>query len=247
MLTTDGGGTAAYLWYPQYAFHPTTYAATRVGPNVTAWTTFPVLNPMIDVASYRIVSSGFTLKSIVAPLNASGEVNLRTFGTDPAQLTAVDLQTYNATSSTDVPLRLVNSLSCISQHTAQVPQNFYTVASDSSDVAAMRPNGFAPTTIYISGAPANTGCIVMEFVIHFELIFNEDSGLAQACTPPPPANSIITMAANKVTSTLPSFFQKSIDMVGDFLARKATSALGGMLGGPAGAAISGGGYALLVD
>jgi hypothetical protein len=247
-LATDANGECAYLWFPQYAYQPITFASARTGGGVTAWTDFPASAYLSGTASYRIVSAGYILRSITAPLNASGIVSVRDYAAVPDRLTTVDMTTFNANATADIPLRLLNNFASISSHSSKMPQIFYPVGDDSAAIGSVSTErGFNPQTIFVTGAPINTTVITMEYVIHFELIFPDDQGLAQACTPPPPANSLITQSAARVTSQVPSFFERGAKALGDVVIRSAARALGTMLGGPSGGAIANHATALIMD
>lgn len=237
-LGSDTNGTLRYLWYPQFGFNPITWSSAATGSAVTAWTDFAPTSVVAGVESYRIVSSGFKVKSIIAPLNASGEVNVRTWATQPSLLANADILSYNNTDSCDRPTRLVDELAVVSAHNAQMPQIFYLAADDAAAVGGVRPNGFNASTIYASGLPVSSICFVLEWVVHYELLFADASGLSQLATPPPPANSVITQVANRVTSQVPSIFERGAKMVGDMIVKKAVAGVATYLGGPAGGGIA---------
>jgi hypothetical protein len=246
-LGSDVNGELRYLWYPQYGFVPVTYSAAATGAAVTAWTDFANDSSISGVAKYRIVSAGYRLKSIIAPLNASGEVNLRDWPDTAANLAAVDCLSYNATSSMSIATRLVDETTGVSSHTFDLPQLFYPASGASAIVTSTAANGFNPQTIYATGLPVSTVCFVLEYVIHYELIFLDSSSMSLLTTPSPPANSMLTAAAARVSSALPSFFDRGAKALGDLVIRKATLALGSALGGPAGGAAANGILALTVD
>lgn len=210
-LVVDTGGEGTYLFMPQYSYGPLTYPSTGSGSLVTAWTAFPAYSPIADVANYRINSVGFTLKCTLAPLNASGMVYLRGYATeDLIKMGAVDVTTYNASWCKNVPLRLMDDTAVLLQHTSQLPQVFYRTINDNTAVTNSSSKGFAPVTIYINGAPASSAPITIEWVINYELVFEDSSGSAQMATPPPPMNAQLTTAANYVTSTIAPIFTAGI-------------------------------------
>lgn len=196
---------------------------------------------------YRIVSSGFVLRSIVAPLNASGMVSLRNWGGSPATMQSVDALAYTSTSSVDTPLRLVNEMAAVTSHSSAMPQTFYEVQDDAPAVANLPNSGFNPMTIYVYGAPASADVLVMEYVIHYEIIFPDSNALALAATNAPVASSVLTQSANRVTSAIPAFIERGTKALGDVIIKSATRALGAYLGGPSGAMIGSHAAAIMVD
>lgn len=236
VLTTDGSGNAAYLFNPQYTRDPITFPSARTGAAVTAWTDFPAYTGVIaGVDKYRIVSCGFTIKSITAPLSASGELNMRSFGNDVSTLTSLDMLTYNATANLNMPIRTVDNVAVVLSHDAEMPQHYYSVSTDSAATASCVTRGFNPVTIYISGAPVSTNVLVVEFIINYELVFSDESGMAMVSTVSPPANTVLTTAAAKVTSALPTFFERGVTVAANAITNRAASAIASYFGGPAGA------------
>lgn len=247
-VITNASGVAAFLFQPDFMYLPqSTPTVLGVGGLVTGWDARSAMNTNLPATGYRIVSAGFHMRRICAPLTTSGIVRIRSWGTNNfGTLDTIPTATYNATSISDVSLQDLKDFAAICPHSAASPQLIYNTGVDTPIVSNSTPNGYQPITVFVGGAPASTTVIVVSWVINYELVFDEDQALAQLATPSPPANSIITTAAAKVTSTLPSFFDKGVSMVAGYIERKALSALGSFLGGPAGAAV-GTGMAMLVD
>lgn len=235
VLVTDANGDANFLFSPSYEYAPYTYPSVATANVVTSWADFAPMPAFTAVSQYRIVSAGFELESITAPLTASGEVNLRSFATDASALAPVDLLTYNATATQSISLRRLDDCAVVLSHNSAMPQTFYRNADDTAPVATSQNVGLNPVTVAISGAPANSSVAVLRWVVHYELKFLDDSQMAQMATPPPEANLALTAAAKRVTSTLPTFFERGASMVTKYVADKALHALAARLGGPVGA------------
>lgn len=233
-LSSDSIGTLRYLFYPQYGFNPVTDSATNTGSIATSWNNFSADSSIDGVESFRIVSCGFRLRSIIAPLNASGELNVRSWSNYPAALGTVSLLSYNATDRFDRATRLVDDVCTVLSHTNAPPQLFYPTGDSTSAVTSTTSNGFNPVTIYSSSLPASTGCYILEWVVHYELKFLDNSSMNLLATPAKPMNTQVVDAAKRVSSQLPTFFEKGVKAVSDMLVRRASAALGSFLGGPAG-------------
>lgn len=227
-------GALALLWHPSYAFQPITPSFTRVGSAVSVWSNFTAFTPIASVSRYRIVSSGFIVRNILAPLNSSGMLHLRSYALpDGGTYGAVDCLTYNVSSSKDIALQETKEIAAITQHSARLPQLTTNVVED---VAAINwaDNGFTPLTIYVDGAPASTNCINIEIFINYELIFDDSAGLQQLATPPPPPNVPVVSATSIVTSEVKTVFHDTVRTAARFVASKAAMALSTYLGlGPA--------------
>lgn len=232
-VTTDANGNATLLWSPQYAFAPTT-TATTTGPGVTGWNAFAAIGLVGDVKQYRIVSSGFIIRSIAAPLNASGLVQIRTWSDqDNTSIATCTLNGYNGSYSADIPLRICDDVAVITPHSSAMPQTFYNDANDSATVVNKQANGFVPVTVFITGAPINFTVAVIEYFINYELTFIPGSGSAQMATPPPAANPVLSSVANHMTSTVQPIVKRGVAALGSMIVDKAITGFAAMLGGPA--------------
>lgn len=235
-ITTTANGDVAYLFWPQYGRQDWTTALSGSGPSITAWNTISTDSGAFSEAdSYRIVSAGFVVRSIVAPLEASGMINIRSWPVENgSNMGVVDTSGYNSTASINVPLRKVDQVTCISQHTSAPPANFYPIVDGpSQDVTDVPGNGFGPVTIYVSGAPVSQVVLQVECIVHYELTMKPESNMQQIATRPPPHSSMLTNFANRVTSTIEPFMERGVSAFGNYVVRKATQAVGSYFGGPA--------------
>jgi hypothetical protein len=156
--------------------------------------------------------------------------------TDYSAFGTVDLLSYNCTDYVDIPLQDCDDLCIVLPHTSQMPQNFYDAASDPTLVTNYTTVGYSVVTVYVDGAPASTGAIQVREVINFELVFDDSSGNALLALPSPPANPILTGAANKVTSSMTHLFQRGLQAAGRAVFTAAETALVGYFLGPRAAA-----------
>lgn len=247
-LASNASGVANMLIYPQYGYQPFTTAPAATGTAVSGWSDFAAYSTIAGVNQYRIVSAGFIVRHIVSPLNSAGIVYIRQYGADSgATLGAVDTATYNATAVSNVPVQDAREIAVVLQHTAQMPQTFYPLATDAAVVTNVPTKGYVFSTVSISGAPASTAIVEIEFVTNYELMFDDASELSQVATLPPASNTVITGAAAHVSSTLSPIISDGVAALGRMFVTKATTALAGYLGGPPAAAITRSALAITVD
>jgi hypothetical protein len=224
-LTTDGNGQVAAIWSPSWSNEPIAHPSARTGSTVTAWAPFDAQGLLSGVVKYRIVSSGFILRGVSAPLYTQGTLFLRSYAADRSALTPVELTSFNATYTKSTPLRDIHEVSFVTQHNSALPQTFYGISSTAV--------GYNPATIFVTGGPANTEVLTLEAVVHYELIFDDSEGMAQVATPSPPANSLLTSAASKVTSTMAPYFERGVLAASEYVAKRAMNAIATAVGGPA--------------
>lgn len=227
-LVSNASGHINAMFFPQFKYDPVTLATTPTGNDVTAWDNFDSngFSTTPDAMDYRIVSVGFRLHAVGAPLNASGMVHLRQYGTlEGTDLTTIDLLTYNSSDSKDVSYRSMDVISVVVPHTSQRPAAFYNPADDAATMAAALTKGFGPVSIAGNGLEASTGQLEVEWLIHYELTLSDNNVLAQAATPAPAYSPLLVGAANRVTSQISAFIIGGAERVGDLITRKAIDAL----------------------
>jgi hypothetical protein len=227
-LTSLASGNASMLIIPQLGEGFTALAtavastsATTMDPNVQAapWSVLTGVN------SYRIVSMGVRIRNIAPLLTASGMVHVRSLANPVGGSLATYLgSSYTASQSYDVSLSDCSEECFIFEHTAQLNQVFYSQQTVGT-IAAWEAAGFNPITITLMGVPASTDCLSVEIIMHVEYSFNDGSDLALACTPPPPANPLVTQAAASVTSVLSAFAYRSAELASSAIKRYAMQAL----------------------
>jgi len=240
VVTSTATGEAAFLVFPQVDSSPIVTPSLIVGDICTYAGTPPAEVPLpTGATSFRIVSVGIKLKSIAPFLTASGMVNYRSFAAlNGSTLGTVDGNTYLCSQSKNVALVDLKDECCILEHTSQRPAEFYTpaVQNPTGLVPDMISSGYAPLSVFASGLPVSTPVIHVEYVMHVEYLFDDTAALALAATPPPPSNALVTQAAAKISSLGESVFHHSVEAFGQWIERKALTAVGSLLGSPGAAA-----------
>lgn len=236
-LATIATGQCNVFVAPSYGpFNP--YSVGGVGGGLSACTP-PIAAahvPVAGVTSYRIVSWGLKLRRISAPLSSAGMVHIRIFADeDWSTLGTFDTLSLARSVTYDIPLQDCKDLAIVGPRGSQRPEAVYSEITNAT-LSLNGPAGFNAVNIYVDGAPASVGVLSVEFIFHYELLFDDTSSMQFFATKAPPASPIVVAAANLVTSTSENIFEKGVSMVGKYIERKAMMALGGFLGGPAGAA-----------
>jgi len=245
-ITSSAAGVGGFLFYPQFEYLSLTPYTSVTGNQVLLPLSTLNAGRIANTSRFRIVSAGFKLRNIVAPLNSSGMVFVRSIGVEKgAGINPFDGVSYSRNQTMDIPLQDCRDAAVICEHNSQMPQVFYDalVVTPSSDCITWLSAGFNPVTVFFSGVPINTPTLDVEYIIHYELTFDESSDMGLLATPPPPANALVTSATSLLTSTGLNIFTKSGEILSKHLAQRATSALaryllpGGVVAGSAYAAI----------
>lgn len=247
-LASDASGFANLVISPQYAYLPYAIVNVAAGNTITSWSNFGGASAITGVSGYRIVSSGFVVRHIVSPLNSAGMVYIRQYGSETNTFIApLDTTTYNSTAIANISVQDAKEIAVVLQRTSQMPQTFYAASTDTAFVGNSIPRGFASATVAVAGAPASTPILEIEFVVNFELIFEDSSDLAQVATHPPPASALLTSAAAHVTSTMTPVVANGLAHFGRQVATKAATALATAMFGPVAGATTRGALAITVD
>jgi hypothetical protein len=246
-MSSNASGVGAFLVAPNYS-NQFIAGATGTPTNLNAVNfsgSFVSQGDLISgVNQVRLVSWGARIRRIVAPLNASGMVRIRKYGdTDAAGFAVLDCDSYARTESFDVPLQDAKQIHILGSHTSQPAANFYapddfTSTPGSALVGDWVAGGFGPLTIGVDGAPASTGVLDIEIIAHWELQFGDASAMTLLATPSPKYDPLVTAAAAKVTSAASSIFNAGASAVGEMLKKRAATAIGSLIGGPAGGAMA---------
>lgn len=249
-LTTDASGNVGQLILPNVYQSPavtgsivgTVFTAAAMGAAVVA---LPA-----GVTRYRMISCGYVLRNICAPLNAQGVVELRTFSTaGGGSLAAIDLVTYMCANSATFALQDCHSHSTIIAHTAQRAADFYAPleTTPTTAVTAWVAPGFCPSSIGVIGGPASTAVLRLEIIMNVEYVFADDEPMALATTPSPPYSPTLTAAAARVQSFGNLVYHRTTEAAAKYVESKAIAALSTILG-PVGRLAAGmGQLALTVD
>lgn len=236
-LNSGANGNGTMMFYPRWGYVPIAFGASGVFPVVDSWTDFVSDGLNLSVMKYRVNTCGFTVTSIMAPLEASGELDIRSYNLTPNDLLGIDVLGYNCDQKFMCAARKVDGLAAVPSFTTVPRATFFdTSFVGNNPTSISSEKGFMPLVLSYTGCPVQKDCFVLEWVVNYEVAISESSPFAQAMTPPPPSNQLITDSVSRVQSTLKSnFFEKGIAAASRTIEEGAVAAVGGLLGGPQGA------------
>jgi len=174
-------------------------------------------NPSISagVVGYRIVSSGLRIRSMCAPLNASGIVQIRGFAApNSSTLVSIGNDSFNCDFYQDIPLQSINLngyTDILVRRIDEVGSRQF-VAPLTTNPTPATNNWFSPgwgaVTITVVGGPINTTVLQVEVFNHHEVVIDDSDILAVAMTKAPMANPMLTQAAAWIVDTAGSVFHE---------------------------------------
>ena len=187
-MSSDANGAFALFFAPRIGTGTQGCVAsgTVSGSGVTTNVGFDPspISVLTGATGYRVVSAGMRIKCTAPRLSAAGMIHIRSYA-DPAtgSLSTYVANTYSASNIQSLPLVECHDIHVILPHSAQLPQVFYPI--DSQTVSTFMGAGFCPTSVCLIGGAASTSAVYIEFIMHVEYVFDDSAGLALAATPAP--------------------------------------------------------------
>jgi len=242
VMSTDSNGSAAHLCAPSYFYAGSTGAVVGSGATYTALSPNGAVFPGTNPNRVRLVTAGIIVRSIAAPLSAAGMVYLRTFAQNNlVTLQTAELATYNCVESSDTPLRTTNATAAVFQRTDIKAREFFNPVNTNptNQVVDMTGNGWSQLTVSIIGGPISTPVLEIEFLMHWELVFEDNTALSTLAVPTPRDSPLLSGAVDNVQSAMSSLFERGVSAAGSYVVRAAKTALMAQLSArfPPGAAL----------
>nr|WRQ64818.1 hypothetical protein [Sobelivirales sp.] len=231
-LVTDVAGNASFLYAPGFSFG---FAfATAVTGTGTA--TFPAVLQANNVSglvasSYRIVSSGIRIRNLVAPLNASGVVQIRGYASpNGTPFNIVNTGLYNADFYADIPLQSINQnghTDVILRKIDEMEARMFVSPTDTNPTSAVADwvsPGFGCVVVTLLGGPgAVLSALNFELFQHMEIVLDDSQALAIAMTPAPAPNPTLTNISSSVSRVMGNIFNqvgKDVETAATSMARR---------------------------
>lgn len=225
-ISTDTSGWASVMFLPGFTNQYSVGVVSGAGL-IATFTNFNTTGgPTQTPAQYRVVSWGLRFRHLVAPLNSSGIVRIRTFAVSSAvAIGVVDPATYNCDSYRDIPLQDCKEVSVIgkrsdSHETYQFVSPFDT--NPTTTVAGYVSNGWQAVCVSVIGAPASTAVLDLEYIFNFEVSFPDSDSMAQLVTKVEPPNPQAINLQSKLMERAGSIFVDTASKGAELLLGHAT-------------------------
>ena len=239
-IYTDANGNASLIFAPNYYYYGA--QATSLGPGGDAIYSTGSPSPTtigVTPTGLRLVSGGIVFRGTSAPLYASGMVHLRSFARDPTVYAGFVVDTYNCLEYADVPLKDATEVCGIIRHMDARSERMYGQGevAPAIDCSSWTSDGNSCVNLAIIGGPPSILVGQVEVMYHWELIFPDNSSLAQIQRPTPKDTPLLTDAVNYASSNAKSLFSYGISRTSKYLVDHATTAvraaIAARLGAPA--------------
>lgn len=205
-LTTDANGRVGVIFTSCYGTDgiiPGTFPAANSTFEAAAKASWSDYVPNFSGSqSYRLVTGGVRFTSTVAPMVASGVVNLIELPPTNDTLVdydAMDLSIQNKPTYTTVPLKDPRSVYGIMRpggpesRIFTIPWNAGNATTDTQDWSSI--------CIFVEGGPASTQVGFVDVFMNFELTFDPNTNTAYLATPASHMNTPVIKAATELYRT----------------------------------------------
>lgn len=231
-ITTTGLGSASALILPNYYYYPYVVGSFPVDSLNARFDTFDGTSSLPSALSTRLVTCGFKVRYIGAPLYASGVVRIRVFNARDGQgFLHIATGTYNCDQYADIPCSAFQGRDVsVTLHRTTPDAEFWRtnsqVTPSNAAIGWVSP-GFQCAMVSIEGGPADGPCLELEFFLNYEIQLFDSDSMAQLAQPGPPNLPHITQAANHYTSTAKSIFAQIGGDVSQYATKMVTNGLKG--------------------
>jgi hypothetical protein len=232
-LSSTANGDASVLIAPNYDY-TTSMLAFSITSGVAVFSGAMSASGNVAAESVRLVSMGIKLRSIVAPLSASGITRIRAFGPNSVDAVAggVDIATFNCDYSADLPVHSLTDTALILRRYDIKAKEFIDPATinPNSSIGASHYHGWGFYMVSLQGCPATTPVLDIEIISHWEIVIGDNDPLMQAATAAPAYKPWLDEAADVVSSTIRPVFSEGVRYATNAVTRAAAQALAARLG-----------------
>lgn len=239
-ITTSTNGQWANMFVPSYNLKPWISPVSVITSVADFTAAAGTASGAPVAASCRLVSMGLKLRSIVAPLSASGMVRIRGFGAQTTSTLAnVDITTYNCDFFQDIPLNACKEVVVNLKRVDPTAKNFRTPSAINPDAVFtnMVCPGFGPVLISVDGGPVSLPVLDVETFQNWEITFPDSDALQQAATKSPPFVQKISTVSDAISSSAENIFLTGASAFGAYIEKNAIKLLSGALGDLGGMAL----------
>lgn len=259
-LTTNASGNGALFFVPDpFAGIGTatieTYTGLIAAKSTNSWAAMDGIgfSSTTEVA-YRLVSGGIRLRSIMSAMDNSGELGIAQVAISSDYMEAyVDIGSVSAVyKNLRVSANDPAGLIAFVKNDAIVSKEFGSSVTPPTDM--MDSFGTTPLVAYVIGGKASANVAVVEYVYNWEITFLQQNKLNSIATKANPSSGIISRVSADVRAGAEGVIRGGYEALKAYIHHKAKQAFiaaatgaGGYYGGPAGAAIAGGGMQMIMD
>jgi hypothetical protein len=230
-LTTsaDGTGGIAFAGAAPFGYLARTTSTTTdltFAATYTAYTGAATSMLATYGQEYRIVSFGVIARCVASATNASGIITLGTTGNVPVSTVLTFGQEYYD----EVVMKAIQpgmEISWISVPKGTGARNFVALST-----ATAFPSDWSSLVIELSGCPAATAMVMVEWYVNVEFTLKPQMAIATLARQNPAKSVAAETAVSKVHTTLGSFIEGGVKQVEASIANHASSALSSLMDDP---------------
>lgn len=200
-MTSDAGGLASILFIPGWEFN----YAVATGYSGSSWTFTTMANMNASTLSpnrVRLVSAGVRLYCPTPPLTTAGLVYIRQFPIQEAELSAVAGKSFRGNYNKEIALKDVHGDVIVMRDINETAHFYYDPdeITPTANVTDFHNKGWNVVSISVDGALASTTVLTLEFIMNWELVFDDSSAEALLTNTPPPPNPLAIKTSQAITA-----------------------------------------------
>jgi hypothetical protein len=231
-LTASALGNTAAVFTPSAPTGYINYTSTTATTYTlqSTWTQYKV-GSMVQTygCSYRVVSFGCILRCVASATNASGLLTLGTTGVPPAASSTYSFGTEQYNECVVKAIQPGLEVSWLSRPIGSTAHEFKPI--DTAVSAAQSSPDWSVLVVEVTGAPASTVMINVEWFMNVEFNPQQNTALTPLCANGP-ASTLGVSAAQKTRTSIGSFIEGGIAQVEATVAKHASSAISSLLDDP---------------
>lgn len=200
-LTTDANGTRSLAFIPGWFFNYATNTSVS-GSNYV----FDIMSNMNSSTlmpnNVRLISAGLKLHCPTPSLTTQGLVYIRQFPITGVELLNIASRSFRGNYTREVALKDIKGDVVVTRDINETAHFYYHPEdiTPNSTVSSFSNKGWNVVTITVDGALASTVVLNIEFIMNWEITFDDSSAEALLTNTPPPPNPLAIKTSHAVTA-----------------------------------------------
>lgn len=200
-LVSDASGTRSIAFIPGWFFNYAVNAS--VSGSSYVFNTMANMNAStLTPNNVRLISAGIKLHCPLPPLTTQGLVYIRQFPINGTELLDIAARSFRGNYTRELALKDVKGDVVVMRDINETAHFYYPPESITPDstISSFSNKGWNVVTITVDGAPASSTVLNVEFIMNWEITFDDSSAEALLTNTPPPPNPLAIKTSHAITA-----------------------------------------------